>query len=237
MEYIVLAGAIVLLIALIMGSEYVSSRKYQKNYLEKIYRSYGMVSERNYKEGEMEHIKMYYLKHLSEQAIDDITWNDLNMDHIYRKINVSCSAAGDEYLYYRLRTPICDEAQMQREEERIRFFMEHEEERHKVQCTLFGLGRMGKYSIYEYLENLDTLGERNNIQYALRNLFLVVSVGIMFLSLPVGIVALMAVLCYNFVGYFKEYKHIEPYITSFRYISRLLTVRSRWTDQDNWNGE
>lgn len=222
MEYIVLAGAIVLLIALIMGSEYVSSRKFQKNYLEKIYQSYGTVSERVYKEGEMEHIRMYYLKHLSEQVIDDITWNDLNMDHIYRKINVSCSAAGDEYLYYRLRTPIYDEAQMQHVESQISFFMEHEEERHKAQRALLSLGRMGKYSIYEYLENLDTLGERRNMKYALSNLLLAVSVGIMFLSLPVGIVALMAVLCHNFVGYFKEYKQIEPYITSFRYISRLL---------------
>ena len=61
MEYIVLAGAIVLLIAFIMGSEYISSRKYQKNYLEKIYQSYGTAPERDYKEGEMEHIKMYYL--------------------------------------------------------------------------------------------------------------------------------------------------------------------------------
>lgn len=222
MEYIVLAGAIVLLIVALMGSEYISSRKYQKNYLEKLYQSYGTVPGREYKEGEMEHIRMYYLKHLTEQGIDDITWNDLNMDHIYRRINASCSAAGDEYLYYRLRTPIYDGAQMQREEEQIRFFMEHEKERHEVQRILFGLGRMGKYSIYEYLDNLDTLGERRNIKYAWGNLLLVISVAAMFVSLPIGLVALMAVLCHNFVGYFREYKQIEPYITSFRYISRLL---------------
>lgn len=222
MEYIVLAGAIVLLIVLLMGSEYVSGRKYQKNYLEKIYQSYGAVPEREYKEGEMEHIRMYYLKHQSEQEIDDITWNDLNMDHIYRTINASCSAAGDEYLYYRLRTPIYDEAQMQHDEAQITFFMEHAKERHSVQRILLGLGRMGKYSIYEYLDNLDTLGERRNIRYVWGNLLLLVSVAAMFVSLPVGIVALMAVLCHNFVGYFREYKQIEPYITSFRYISRLL---------------
>lgn len=222
MEYIVLAGAIVLLIVALMGSEYISSRKYQKNYLEKIYRSYGMAPEREYKEGKMEHIRMYYLKHLTEQGIDDITWNDLNMDHIYCKMNTSCSAAGDEYLYYRLRTPVYEEAQMEYEEAKIRYFMEHEAERHKVQQVLLGLGRMGKYSIYEYLDNLDTLGERRNIRYVWGNLLLVASVAAMFVSLPIGLVALMAVLCHNFVGYFREYKQIEPYITSFRYISRLL---------------
>lgn len=222
MEYVVLAGAIVLLIALLMGSEYISGRKYQRNYMTKLYQSYGTPSGRGYKEGEMEHIKMYYLKHPFAHQIDDITWNDLNMDHIYHKMNVSCSAAGDEYLYYRLRTPIYDEAQMQREEARISYFMEHEEERHKVQEQFCRLGRMGKYSIYEYLENLDTLGERRNVKYLTGNLLLFISVGVMFCSLPTGMAALLAVLCHNIVGYFKEYKQIEPYITSFRYISRLL---------------
>ena len=222
MEYIVLSCAIVLLIAFLMGAEYISSRNYQKKLLESIYQSYGTTSERSYKPGEMEHIGMYYLKHPVAQQIDDITWNDLNMDSVYQKMNVSCSAAGDEYLYYRLRTPIYEKPEMERMESQIGFFMEHEEDRHQVQRMMLSLGRMGKYSIYEYLEYLDTLGERNNTKYHLSNLILLSSIGVMFVSLPIGMVILFGMLCHNFVGYFKEYKQIEPYITSFRYINRLL---------------
>lgn len=222
MEYIILSGAIVLLIVFLMGAEYISSRNYQKKLLESIYQSYGTTSDRSYKPGEMEHIGMYYLKHPAAHQIDDITWNDLNMDSIYQKINVSCSAAGDEYLYYRLRTPIYEKTEMERMESQIGFFVEHEEDRQQVQRMMLSLGRTGKYSIYEYLEYLDTLGERNNIKYYLSNLILLSSIGVMFISLPIGMVILFGMLCHNFVGYFKEYKQIEPYITSFRYINRLL---------------
>ena len=222
MDYIVLAGVLVLFIVLFMGSEYISSRRYQKRYLENIYKDYGTAPERDYKAGEMEHIAMYYHKHPAAHQIDEITWNDLDMDSIYQRMNVSCSAAGDEYLYYRLRTPIYEQDEMEHMESRIRYFMEHERERHDVQRMLLGLARTGKYSIYEYLDNLDTLGERRNAGYFVSNLLLLASIGVMFVSVPVGMLVLLGMLCHNIVGYFKEYKQIEPYITSFRYITRLL---------------
>lgn len=222
MEYIVLVCALFLFIVFIMGVEYVNGTKLRKHYLEKIYQSYGSLPKRSYKTGEMEHIRMYYLKHPAGCQIDDITWNDLDLDSIYQNMNVSCCAAGDEYLYYRLRTPVYGKEEMEQWESEICFFMEHEKERQTVQKILFHLGRMGKYSIYEYLENLDTLGERSNWSYWLSNILLLVCVGVMFESLPIGVMCLMGVLCHNIIGYFKEYKEIEPYITSFRYINRLL---------------
>ncbi|MDE6845800.1 MAG: hypothetical protein K2J99_08555 [Lachnospiraceae bacterium] len=227
MEYIVFAGAIFLLIALLMGKEYLNSRDFRKKSLERLYQSYGMTPERNYKTGEMDHIQEYYFRHPKEHQIDDITWNDLNMDNIYQKINTSCSAAGDEYLYYRLRTPIYDREETERWESRIKFFMEHEDERQRVQSLFFNLGRVGRYSLHEYIENLDILGERNNLKYILSNLLLLVCIGVMFVSLPAGTVALLVVLCHNIVGYFKEYKQIEPYITSFRYINRMLDAADK----------
>lgn len=211
-----------LLIVLLMGKEYIGSKKYRRQLLEKIYQSYGEISERDYKAGEMGHIGMYYLKHPAAHQIDDITWNDLDMDNVYQRMNVSCSAAGDEYLYYMLRTPIYDSAEMDQMESRINYFAEHEEERREVQAMLFNLGRMGKYSIYEYLDYLDTLGERKNIKFILSDILLFVSIGIMFISPPVGMVALFGILGHNIAGYYKEYRQIEPYITSFRYISRLI---------------
>lgn len=224
MEYIVLASAIFILIALLMGKEYLNVRNFRKMSLEKLYQDYGTFSERSYKSGEMEHIQKYYLRHPKKYQIDDITWNDLNLDSIYQKMNTACSATGDEYLYYRLRTPIYDHAEMDKWESQIKFFMEHEEERRSVQSLFFNMGRMGRYSLYEYIDNLDVLGERNNRKYILNNLMLIICIGIMFVSLPAGTIALIIMLCHNIIGYFKEYKRIEPYVTSFRYINKLLNA-------------
>lgn len=216
------AGMIVFLIVLFMGIEYVNNRNFQKRSLEKLYRGYGKGSERKYGPEEMLHICMYYRKHPTEGQIDDITWNDLHMDELYQQINTSLSAAGDEYLYYRLRTPLGDEGQMEKTEALIRFFMEHEEERHRVQRVFFRLGRMRKFSIYEYLDHLDLLGERKNGKYLFWDLAVLVCLGVMIYSLPMGIVLLLIVLCHNLMNYFKEYKEIESYISSFRYVRRLL---------------
>lgn len=226
------AGMIVLLIVLFMGIEYVNSRNFQKRSLEKLYRAYGKGSERKYGSEEMRHICMYYRKHPADDQIDDITWNDLHMDELYQQINTSLSAAGDEYLYYRLRTPVCDEAQMEKEEGLIRFFMEQKAERHRVQRVFYRLGRMRKFSIYEYLDHLDLLGERKNGKYLLWDLAIFGCVGGMAIFMPVGIVLLLIVLCHNLIGYFKEYKEIEPYISSFRYIRGLLSCVEEMKRED-----
>ncbi len=223
MEYIILGCTLLLLVVFVMCKEYISTRNLQRRFLEKVFEIYGVPPERDYRAEEMEHIRMYYLKHPLPHQIDDITWDDLDMDSIYRSINVSGSAAGDEYLYYMLRSPVYEPEKMEHLEELIRHFMENSQDRQAAQRILFGLGRMGKYSIYEYLENLDTLGERSSGKYLLSDLMIFVCIAMMFGSLPIGVVCLLGVLCYNITGYFREYKEIEPYITSFRYINRLLS--------------
>ena len=121
MDGLVLAGMILFLIVLIMGKEYINSRSFHRHNLQRIFESYGMPSERVYKTGELEHIQKYYLRHPGKNQLDDITWNDLNMDSLYQQINVSCSAAGDEYLYYRLRTPLDSREDLEQWESRISF--------------------------------------------------------------------------------------------------------------------
>ena len=222
MDALFLAGVIVLLVVLFMGKEYIDSRTFQKRMLEKLYQSYGREPDRTYGAEELDHISMYYSKHRCQGQIDDITWNDLHLNEIYERMNTSSSAAGDEYLYYRLRTPVDDIEQMADMERRIVFFMEHEPERRKVQGIFYRLGRMRRYSIYEYLDNLESLGERKNGVYLLYDLAALAGFGMMFYSLPAGMVVLLIVLCHNLISYFKEYKEIEPYISSFRYIRRLI---------------
>ena len=225
MEYFIFAGAMLLFILLIMGKGYLDSKRSEKDFIKKLHKEYGAENNREYKPGELEaHISMYYRKHETGHQIDDITWNDLNLDDVYRKINYSHSAAGDEYLYYKLRTPIQCAEELEHFESHVRYFMEHEEERVAMQVQFARLGRMGKYSLYEYLDYLDTLGERNSIRYFLAIILVFLAVSMMFYSTPIGLCALLIILCRNMIFYFKEQKEIEPYITSFHYISRLLAA-------------
>ncbi|MDE6602104.1 MAG: hypothetical protein K2K90_08060 [Lachnospiraceae bacterium] len=222
MDAFIFVCLILLAIVVVMAKEYVDSRRFLERKLEEIYADYGTPPRRNYGAEELAHISMYYQKHQKADQIDDITWNDLYMDAVYQRMNTCLSAAGDEYLYYRLRTPAADVEELEKMERRILLFMEREEERRRLQRIFYQLGRTGRHSIYEYLDHLDLLGERKSDKYFFWDFLVLLSIAGMFLSLPVGLVCLFGVLCHNLIDYFREYRQIEPYITSFAYVRRLL---------------
>ena len=222
MDAFIFVCLILLAIVLVMAKEYVDSRRFLERKLQQIYADYGTPPGRDYGAEELSHISMYYKKHQQADQIDDITWNDLYMDAVYQRMNTCLSAAGDEYLYYRLRTPIAEAEELEKMERRISLFMEREEERHRLQRIFLMLGRTGRHSIYEYLDHLDLLGERKSDRYFFWDALVLLSIGGMFVSLPVGLVCLFGILCHNLIDYFREYRQIEPYITSFSYVRRLL---------------
>ncbi|MDE5865824.1 MAG: hypothetical protein K2H31_04385, partial [Lachnospiraceae bacterium] len=117
--------------------------------------------------------------------------------------------------------------ELKRFEEHVQYFMNNEDTRVKLQVQFAELGRMSKYSLYEYIDFLDTLGERNSLKYYMAILLFFISVGLMFFSVPTGVCALLVVLCFNMTNYYKEQKEIGPYITSFCYISRLMDAAQK----------
>jgi len=66
-----------------------------------LYSSFGKPPDDN--EYDLESITKYshYKKahSIDELRIDDITWNDLNMDKVFKRINVCLTSIGEEYLY------------------------------------------------------------------------------------------------------------------------------------------
>lgn len=74
----------------------------KKRALAYLERRYGKKPEE--KEYSMDMIKMLWMELDGEEGgIDEITWNDLNMDDIFRRINVCCSSLGEQVLYRRIR--------------------------------------------------------------------------------------------------------------------------------------
>ncbi len=222
MEYIIFAVVMAGLVMIFLLKGYYDYKKSEKQFAQHLYTDYGVLPQREYSPVQFENISHYFLKHKEGFHIDDITWNDLNMDEIFKKMNFTYSAAGEEYLYHMLRYPCMDEQELGRREEIIRYFGEHEDERVAYQLIFHRLGRTGKFSIYDYLDYLDNLGKRSNTPHYLSLLLLLASVGLMFIRLPIGLVAFFGVLAYNNVNYFKEKEEIDPYIVSFAYVFRLL---------------
>ena len=91
----------------------------------------------------MHEIEMYEQrrrKDSNQEWVDDVTWNDLEMDRVFARINHTRTYMGEQILYYRFRG--CKNRQeLQRMEKRIAFFSCQESSRIKVEEKLSHIGK------------------------------------------------------------------------------------------------
>ena len=172
-------------------------------------------------------IPRYYEKHPMPNQIDDITWDDLDMEQIFMCLNKTLSSVGEEYLYFKLRTPEFDESSLSHFDQICDYFASHQDKRIRLQMELAKLGKTGKFSIYDYLDHLNILGERKNIKHILFDFLLLLSVLVFFFDVAFGLVCFCLVSIYNIISYFKEKNEIDMYITSFAYVLRLMETSEK----------
>ena len=222
MEYVLLALTLFAFMSIIFIRGMLQNRQDKKIFEKNLRVKYGEYPQKEYKAEQFQSISHYFTNHLSSNQIDDITWNDLDMDRIFMLMNHTHSSAGEEYLYYKLRTPETNLNDLKKLEDLIVFFQNNEEERVSLQLLFAKLGKTGKFSLFDYLEYLTDLGHRSNTKQIILNLLYIPSLLLIFLSPLLGIFLFIVLMCMNMITYFRDKKEIEPYITSFMYIMRLL---------------
>ena len=221
MEYIIFVASMLIFILILMIKGYLDYQREQKDFIRQLYDDYGTLPPREYKPEQYDNISRYFEKHRKGFFIDDITWNDLGMDEVFKKMHYTYSAAGEEYLYYTLRTPFQNKEELEEREGLIDFFQTHPKERVACQYLFARLGRTGKFSIYDYLDYLDDLGERSNLTHYAAIGAVLLGIGALFVNLPLGLFFLICAFIVNIISYFKVKGEIDPYIVSFSYIFRL----------------
>lgn len=227
MEYLVLLGIVVFLVVIIFGVGVIQEKNETKRYINFLSKKYGQPREYEYPSGRFEKIPMFYEHNKPQHFVDDITWNDLNMDEVFKSINFTESSVGEEYLYYMLRNMDCDLKRLDKQEELITYFMENEEARLYLQMLYHNVGKSSKYSIFDYLDYIDQVKIQSNAKQFLMFGLLVVAIILCFINSGIGVVAVIAILIANILSYFKEKKEIEPYLYSLAYMQKLLDVSKK----------
>ena len=125
----------------------------------------------------------YYTKYKDYSIIDDITWNDLNMNDVFKKINNTQSSAGEEVLYDILRSPIHNEEILNKREALISYFTNNPDDRFNIQYILSKLG----YSKDLYTSNCLFNNEYDNNSKLLKYQSLVGSPTLTITSPPVNV--------------------------------------------------
>jgi DNA mismatch repair ATPase MutS len=220
MEYILILVAA--MVAITVWSK-ISEINHLKQLKLRLKREWGTTPTEEYSSEKLDSIKAYYSSvqdnHLD---IDDITWNDLDMDEIYMEMNNTQSSIGEEYLYALLRKPCFSGEELAERNRLMKFFEDNEEARIELQARLHKMGKLRSISVFEYNNRLQAQEASSNLIHYLLDLGLLLSVALIFVNPGLGGIGTFAFVIVNIFHYYSCKVKIENYITVFAYLLRLL---------------
>ena len=123
-ETLVILGTVLGIIVVFFAKGIYDQRRNRILFRQQLKKNYGKYPTREYSPEQYASIARYYEKNRKSYAIDEITWNDLDMDSVFQQMNHTYSSAGEEYLFYRLHTPEQTGDRQMTDEKLIRYFME-----------------------------------------------------------------------------------------------------------------
>ncbi len=189
----------------------------------KIRDNFGSAPDREYTVEELNKIAYYYKVSKSKDfSIDQITWNDLDMDSIFMLVNNTYSSLGEEYLYKKLRMPCFEEKQLKKDEKLYSYFEEHTEKVYTLQEIFSGLGHTRNISMYEFIYRLEEVDRQGNLVHYVQSVLFLTSIVLLFTAPIIGIIAFFAVLIMNIGTYYKCKARIENYFICFAYLSDMI---------------
>ncbi|GIM31832.1 MutS-related protein [Paraclostridium bifermentans] len=220
----VLVGIIVIVVVGIVFS-IVENRKRLEYIKVNIINNYGKTINLDEVMIKMKNVSSYFRNKNEKNIIDDITWNDLNMDDIFKKINNTQSTAGQEVLYDMLRTPVYSQAVLTKRDKVIEFFKKNEKERYDIQFILGKLGKSNELYITNCLFNKEDNSRSNLLKFTLLAWIPAISLLLlfihpMFLILTVGCVVLNV--------FISQRNKVENYDTNgLSYMISLVNVANK----------
>lgn len=220
MQYLVIILVIILgLVLLSMYNEYEQLKRLKFE----LKKQWGDVPEEEYSSEKFISLKAYYLSLKDKNNdVDDITWNDLDMDDIYMLMNNTQCSIGEEYLYAMLRKPSYSNEVLKERNRMIKFFSEQEEKRILLQTKLKPIGKLRQISVYEYMNRLHEQDAKSNLSHYLMILGLIFSIALIVINAGIGVICTVVMVVNNIIQYYKEKAQIDNYLTVFAYIFRLL---------------
>ena len=219
---IITAAVIILAAAFVIFARRQAQRK---NFIKKAEKSLGILP----------NVKMSYetfasVRHFAKENrdtffyIDDITWNDLDMDGIYRLINCCVSSCGDDMLMYMLRNITDDEKVLEKRDALAERFAEDHELRARLQLALSDIGRTNGASIYDRINLIKKTGEVNVLKYVLLTVLALADIALFFWNPIIALIGFVAVVGIDISIYLKNEGDLNRYLKGFSGVVDMIAA-------------
>lgn len=191
--------------------------------LQRLEREWGQIPEEEYTTESLKSLSSYYRSvKEDDRDVDDITWNDIDMDQIFMLINNTGSAMGEEYLYSVLRKIKFTNEELSERNRLIELFQQNKEERISLQAALRGMGKLRHISVYEYINQLDRLELKSSLPHYLMAGGLIAAILLIFFNPAAGGLLTFIMVANNIIQYYRRKAEIDTYFSVCSYIVRLL---------------
>ena len=180
-----------------------------------------MMSLQSYAPGELIRIKDAYLadhRRDKKNTLFDQTWNDMDMDRVFARIDTCSSLAGEERLYGMLREPFSDSDEIKRRDGLIRYFDKNQSLADEYKKRLADIGSNIKVPASVTLDRLSGVRPQGNAGHVICSLLGIFSIAMIFISPTIGLLIFLAVLILNITTYFKRKGEVGEYLSCFIYI-------------------
>ncbi len=171
-------------------------------------------------------IRIYYesiQNQLPADRIDETTWNDLDMDEVFYRLDHTRSFIGEQTLYAKLHEPD-GKMDFSKWEEQLSFYEKEEKERLKMEEMLEGIGKSREdYYLPTFLLNAQNLKIEHAALYRVLQLLLAAGLlGSIFTRHPLVIAALILNALVNLTLYSIAKWKYEVYLYSLGSVKQLV---------------
>lgn len=198
--------------------------KSRKNDLIKIKNSFGTVKPKEYIYEEFISIANGFYHQLDNNYafmnkeedftsyVDDITWNDFDMDNIYKQIDSTYSSLGQEELYRILRFTNVSDKELAERRRIMDYFTDNPDQRVKICSRYKNFGFSRKMCIADYIEGLSECNTPQVLPQFIHIVLLVASlVYCLGFNVVAGLWAVIIVSAFNIITYYQKKAQIDNY--------------------------
>lgn len=224
MEFLWVVAA---MMAFLIGKGFYDKKKARERLLNKLRHDWGKYPDQEYSEAKFESLQYYYQnKVLKKQGngfhLDEITWNDLNLNDLFFMVNNTGSAMGEEMLWSILHELQVEETLLQERERLISYFQSNGENRFRLQTGFALIGKNKSISVYEYMDRMEQVRRESNVMHYAGLAGIVVSTLLLAFGIGKAGLLLLGCIIFNLLTYYKRKGEIELYYSVVSYLIRML---------------
>lgn len=179
-------------------------------------------------------IKKFYnflkAKDYKSFSIDDMTWDDLNMDQVFKKLDHTESLPGMQYLYNLLRKPIFNRKLLEERSEKIDLFSKKRNLSTEIQYYLSLLGKKEFKGLFTYFEDGLKVETKFLILYKFFSIVPILGIVVLVFNRTYGLFLIILGVMVNGLIYQRHKDRVYSEIDVFKYIASLIKAAINLTN-------